>query len=247
MGKSRNRNEQFENLKRLKAEFNEKGEPVLSMDTKKKELIGEFSRPGESLYGVEAQVSLDHDFESQATGKAIPHGLYDDKHKRGYITIGTSRETSEFICENIKRWWLTIGLVLYPLARMLLILCDGGGGNSSRHYIFKEDLTKLASEIGLDIRIAHYPPYCSKWNPIEHKLFPHVEHAIRGSNFTRVEQLRDSIKRTKTKTGLKVDVEINDKVYETGRKVAEDFKENMAIQFDAYLPNWNYVAKAVCN
>jgi hypothetical protein len=244
LGRSRNRNEQFENIERVKSEFLERGEPVISMDTKKKELMGEFSRPRDSLYGTEAQVSLDHDFESQATGKAIPHGLYDEKHKRGYITIGTSRETSEFICDNIKKWWLTVGMVLYPLARMLLILCDGGGSNSSRHYIFKEDLVRLASEIGLDIRIAHYPPYCSKWNSIEHKLFPHVSNALRGANFRSVEQLSESIKRTKTKTGLKVDVDINDKVYERGRKVKEDFKETMAIQFDDYLPNWNYTAKA---
>lgn len=165
------------------------------------------------------------------------------KENSGYITIGKSSDTSEFVCDNIKNWWFKIGIVLYPFVKHLLILCDGGGSNSSRHYIFKEDLMKLAMTIGVNIRIAHYPPYCSKWNPIEHKLFPHVSKAIRGANITSIKMLGDQIKRTKTKTGLKVKVNISKKTYNSGRKVQDGFKEDMPIEFDEYLPKWNYVAK----
>jgi hypothetical protein len=139
---------------------------------------------------------------------------------------------------------LTIGILLYPLAHYILILCDGGGSNSSRHYIFKEDLERLAKTIGIDIRIAHYPPYCSKWNPIEHRLFSQMSKAMVGAKMTSIEEMAKRIERTKTKTGLKVIVDINDKVYETGRKYSDQYKENMKIEFDDFLPQWNYMAKA---
>ncbi len=242
MGVSKNRNEQFENIAKIKDSFEKKGYPVISVDTKKKEAIGEYSRSGDSLYGKEAQTTLDHDFKTADSQTAVPHGIYDVKENAGYITIGKSSDTSEFVCDNIKNWWFKIGITLYPFVKCLLILCDGGGSNSSRHYIFKEDLMKLAMTIGINIRIAHYPPYCSKWNPIEHKLFPYVSKAIRGANITSVKMLEKHIKRTKTKTGLKVEVAISKKTYNSGRKVQDGFKENMPIEFDAYLPKWNYVA-----
>lgn len=219
------------------------GYPVISVDTKKKEAIGEYSRPSDSLYGKEAQITLDHDFKTADNQTAVPHGIYDVKENAGYITIGTSSDTSEFVCDNIKNWWLKIGILLYPFAKYLLILCDGGGSNSSRHYIFKEDLKKLAMHIGVNIRIAHYPPYCSKWNPIEHKMFPHVSKAIRGANMTSVKMLGEYINRTKTKIGLSVEVNISKKIYTLKRKVQNGFKENMPIEFDGYLPKWNYVAR----
>jgi len=139
---------------------------------------------------------------------------------------------------------LTIGIFIYPIASYILILCDGGGSNSSRHYIFKEDLEKLANTIGIDIRIAHYPPYCSKWNPIEHRLFSQMSKAMAGSKLMDLEDMEKRIKRTKTKTGLKVIVDINENVYTKGRKYSLGYKENMTIEFDTYLPRWNYTAKA---
>lgn len=205
--------------------------------------MGEYSRPNDALYGIEAQTTLDHDFKKKDTVMGTPHGIYDMQENTGYITLNTSSDTSEFVCDNIKNWWFPFGILLYPLASRLLILCDGGGSNSSRHYIFKEDLEKLATIIGIDIRIAHYPPYCSKWNPIEHRLFPHVSNAMRGANFTTIEMMSDSIQRTKTKTGLKVTVNTTNKVYETGRKADKEYKNNMGIEFDAYLPKWNYMAR----
>ena len=246
MGVSKNRNEQFENIDKIKAGFEAEGYPVISVDTKKKELLGEYSRSNDSLYGQEPQITLDHDFKTKQSQLAIPHGIYDEKENTGYITIGKSSDTSEFVCDNIKNWWFKIGRLLYPFAKYILILCDGGGSNSSRHYIFKEDLHKLALAIGIDIRVAHYPPYCSKWNPIEHKLFPYVSKAIRGANITNVKMLGEQIKRTKTKTGLKVTVNISKKTYSPGRKTKDGFKEAMPIEFDDYLPQWNYVAKSCC-
>lgn len=196
------------------------------------------------MYGIEAEETLDHDFKTKETKTGIPHGIYDIGQNTGYITLNTSCDTSEFVCDNIKNWWLKIGILLYPLAHYILILCDGGGSNSSRHYIFKEDLERLAKTLGIDIRIAHYPPYCSKWNPIEHRLFSQMSKAMVGLKLMDLEDMAKRIQRTKTKTGLKVIVNINEKVYTKGRKYSIGYKENLAIEFDAFLPKWNYVAKA---
>ena len=156
--------------------------------------------------------------------------------------MGTSKETSQFACDCLRNWWLHQGLYDYPSATSILILCDGGGSNSSRHYIFKQDLQNLVDELGIEIRIAHYPPYTSKYNPIEHRLFPHVTRACQGVIFTSVELVKALVEKTRTSTGLSVSVQIIDKVYETGRKVADDFKDTMHIVFDDFLPQWNYTA-----
>lgn len=214
------------------------------MDTKNKEPLGEYSRNNDALYGIEAEITLDHDFKTKDTKTLIPHGIYDVIENTGYLTLNTSCDTSEFVCDNIKKWWMTIGIFLYPLANYIFVLCDGGGSNSSRHFIFKEDLERLAIELGIDIRIAHYPPYCSKWNPIEHRLFSQVSRAMIGSKLLDIEDAKNRIERTKTSTGLKVVVEINEKTYTKGRKYDVDYKENIKIKFDDILPKWNYVAKA---
>src|SRR2546421_12849617 len=145
------------------------------------------------------------------------------------MTLNTSKDTSEFCCDCVKDWWETHGKIQYPEASSILILADGGGSNSSRQYIFKEDLQKLANEIGIEIRIAHYPPYTSKYNPIEHRLFPHLTRACQGVIFHSVELVKGLMERAKTSTGLAVTVDILDKVYQTGRKYAADFKETMRI------------------
>lgn len=244
-GSCENRNEQFENIAHKVAQFRAAGAPVISMDTKKKELIGSYSRGNDALYGTKAEATNDHDFKTKDTQVGIPHGIYDELHKQGQIMIGNSHDTSQFSCAAIRNWWYKIGCILYPFALRLLILCDGGGSNNSRHYIFKEDLQKLACEIGLDITIAHYPPYCSKWNPIEHRLFPHVSAALRrGATLESIEHMAEKIRRTKTKTGINVSVFIDQNEYPTGRKYVQGFKENNQIYFDDYLPNWNYTAKA---
>jgi hypothetical protein len=185
---------------------------------------------------------LDHDFQSLAQGMIIPHGIYDIKRNEGYLTLGTSHDTSEFSCECIKTWWETYGRHLYPNATSILMLADGGGSNSSRHYIFKEDLQRLANEIRIEIRMAHYPPYTSKYNPIEHKLFCHVTRACAGAVFTSIEVAKWFIDKTSTSKGLRVFTSIKDKVYKTARKASEDFKKNSPIVFDECLGKWNYRA-----
>ncbi len=235
------RNAQFENIARLKQEYLQAGDPVISMDTKKKELLGNFYREGK-LYTREVIGVFDHDFPSAGDGVVFPHGLYDVGQNRGHINLGTSHETSEFACDSLQRWWTTQGRKQYPHAKRLLLLCDGGGSNSARRHVFKEALEALAQRLGLEIRVAHYPPYCSKYNPIEHRLFPHVTRACQGVVFHSVEIVKTLMEKTSTSTGLHVTVDILDKVYETGRKCAEGFKHNMKILFDDFLPQWNYRA-----
>jgi len=240
-GHTENRNEQFENIERLKQEYKEAGNPIISIDTKKKEYIGNLYRAGK-LYTTEAIEVLDHDFPDLADGVIIPHGIYDIQRNEGFINLGNSRDTTEFACDSLRQWWEQVGKLYYAFATSILLLCDGGGSNSSNYYIFKEDLQKLANEIGIEIRIAHYPPYTSKYNPIEHRLFPHVTRACEGVIFTSIELVKSLIEKTSTKTGLKVIVNLIDKVYDKGRKVIDGFKENLPIIFDEYLPKWNYRA-----
>ena len=236
-----NRNAQFERIAELRTLYDAKGNPVVSVDTKKKELIGNLFREGK-IYTTETVEVFDHDFPSLAEGVAIPHAIYDIAHNEGYVIIGTSRDTSEFACDSIRYWWDNFGKAHYPNADSILMLMDGGGSNSSRHYIFKQDLQALADEIGIEIRIAHYPPHTSKWNPIEHRLFPHITRSLQGMVLTTHQLAKELIEKTTTKSGLKVFSSIFNRVYETGRKVAEGFKESMRIIFDDNLAPWNYVA-----
>ena len=186
---------------------------------------------------------FDHDWKSLAQGVAIPHGLYDLTLNVGYVQIGTSHETSQFACDSIRYWWQQHGIFHDQSANSILLLCDGGGSNSSRQYLFKQDLQTLVNELGIEIRIAHYPPYTSKYNPIEHRLFPHLTRVCQGVIFDSVEMVKDLMAKAKTRTGLTVLTTVLDGVYKTGRKVTEDFKQTMEIVFDDYLPQWNYTAQ----
>jgi hypothetical protein len=236
-----NRNAQFENIARLKKEYLDAGLPVISMDTKKKELLGDFFRDGK-IDTRETIETNDHDFVSMGAGTVIPHGLYDVGKNKGFIHLNTSHDTSELACDSLAAWWDQQGRDDYPRAEKLLLLCDGGGSNSATMYLFKEDLQKLATRLGIEIRVAHYPPYCSKHNPIEHRLFPHLTRACRGVIFQTLETVRYYMAKAETTTGLKVRVSILEKVYDTGRKYATGFKKTMKIVFDKVLPKWNYRA-----
>jgi len=207
----------------------------------KKELIGNFYRNGK-VYCKEAIKVNDHDFPSLSKGSIIPHGIYDVNKNEGYVTLGISKDTSAFSCDCLINWWNTNGLKNYPDATSILIITDGGGSNSSRYYIFKEELEKCANIIGIEIRIAHYPPYTSKYNPIEHKLFCHIQRSFEGVVFESYEIVKELVEKTKTSKGLKVFASISSKVYESGKKATEGFKDNMKIIFDEFLPNWNYRA-----
>jgi len=240
------RNAQFENIARLKRGYLEAGDPVISMDTKKKELLGNFYRDGR-LYTREVIGTFDHDFPSAADGVVIPHGLYDVGRNLGHVNLGTSHDTSQFACDSIERWWERHGRRQYPHAKRLLLLCDGGGSNSASRYVFKEELQELADRLGLEVRVAHYPPYCSKYNPIEHRLFPHVTRACQGVVFHTVQIVKALVEKTKTSKGLAVTADVIDKAYETGCKCAKGFKQNMRIVFDDLLPKWNYRAVPTVN
>ena len=241
MGRHPDRDAQFHNIVRLKQQYLDAGQPVISIDTKKKEHLGNFYRDGRLYTRDEIQV-LDHDFPSAADGIVIPHGIYDVRRNQGHLNLGSTHDTSEFACDSVALWWEQHGKVEYPQAKRLLILCDGGGSNSANRHVFKEELQKLASRLELEIRVAHYPPYCSKYNPIEHRLFPHVTRACQGVVFHTIEIVKQLMERTRTAQGLQVTVALLEKAYETGRKCAADFKQTMKLVFDEFLPKWNYRA-----
>ena len=241
MGSHPDRNAQFENIARLKKEYLDAGLPVISIDTKKKELLGNFYREG--VIETQATIAVnDHDFSSKGQGTLIPHGIYDVAKNLGYLHLNMSHDTTELACDSVEAWWQEHGRQQYPNAKKLLMLCDGGGSNSASKYVFKEDLQALTNRLGLSIRVAHYPPYCSKYNPIEHRLFPHVTRACKGVIFQTPEIAQRAMEKAGTTTGLKVAVGWLNKVYETGRKYAASFKKTMKIVFDDYLPKWNYSA-----
>jgi hypothetical protein len=239
MGSHEDRDAQFQNIARIKAEYFATPNPILSIDTKKRELLGTFYRDGK-VYSKQSLLAYDHDFPSYAEGVVIPYGLYDLKRNFGYVNLGTSYDTSEFACDSVAWWWEQYGRQLYPDARSVCLLCDGGGSNSANKYLFKEDLQGLSDRLGLEIRVTHYPPYCSKYNPIERRMFCHVTRACQGVLFDSVATVKRLIEKTRTATGLGVIVGVLGKVYQRGRKYAEGFKDSMKILFDAVMPKWNY-------
>ncbi len=237
----KHRDQQFQNIARLRSVYMASADPILSIDTKKKELLGNFYRNGK-LYTKEELRTLDHDFPSDAEGVIIPHGLYDLKRNHGHLNLGTSRDTSRFACDSMAAWWYRHGLAHSPRATSLLLLCDGGGSNAANRYVFKAGLQELANRLRIEIRVAHYPPGCSKYNPIEHRLFPHVTRACQGVVFVSLPLVKELMERTRTKTGLSVTVDILPAIYPAGEKAPAGFKETMKIAFDTLLPKWNYRA-----
>lgn len=242
LGMRPNRNEQFEKIANLKQHFMNVGLPVLSIDTKKKEPLGNFYRAGQ-YYDKRHRRVNDHDFTSHAEAIVVPHGIYDIADNFGYLSLGLSKDTSAFVCDNVEHFWQTDLQWKYPHSNWLLLLCDGGGSNNSRHYIVKQDFYNLAQKLDLNILVAHYPPYCSKWNPIEHKLFCHVHRAWEGSVFQNIQIVKELAEMTSTSKGLQVKVWINHKNYQTKRVVNPDFKNNINqyVKFDEDLPKWNYL------
>jgi hypothetical protein len=240
-GHSPDRDAQFQLIAALKAKYLDAGNPVLSFDTKAKERLGQLYRKGRVWTG-HAFRAFDHDFPSWATGVVIPHGIYDLARNCGHINLGLSHDTSQFACDSLRWYWEHIGQRFYPGSTSLLLTCDCGGSNSANQYLFKHDLQALADDLGIEIRVAHYPSYCSKYNPIERRFFPHVGRACQGLLFDTLETVVRLMRNATTTTGLKTTVNVIRRVYETGRQVAEDFKTAMPILFDDLLPKWNYRA-----
>jgi Rhodopirellula transposase DDE domain len=239
MGHFPQRDEQFQIIAGLKQQYLDSGDPIFSIDAKKKEYLGNFFREGRVL-STGNLPTYDHDFHGDGGGHVVSHGIFDTTRNTGHITLGLSYETSEFACDSFALYWNRYGQRAYPRARSILWLCDGGGSNNARHYIFKEDLQKLVNKIGVPIRVAHYPPYCSKYNPIERRMFSHVTRACQGVIFHTVDIVKRMIERTWTSEGLSVTVAVITKAYEKGREASARFMQAFPIQFDDRLPLLNY-------
>ena len=241
LGHHGGRNRQFEIIAQYREEFLNSPDPIISMDSKHKEFLGLLFRVGR-LYTTHAQKALDHDFPSSAIGVLYPHGFYDLKRNLGHLNVGLSHDTSRFACDSIAYWWKTHGRPAYPEARRLLLLCDGGGSNATNRYVFKYHLERLADRLGLEIRVTHYPPYCSKYNPIEHRFFPHVTRACQGLLLTSLQVAVTAMLRTSTKKGLKTTVHVRAGDYPLKEGYPEEYPDTMKIHFDEELPAWNYRA-----
>jgi hypothetical protein len=213
--------------------------PILSIDCKKKERLGNLYRNGK-CYCTQAVRVYDHDYEHLSEGKVIPHGIYDLQANRGYISIGSSSETADFVVDNLLWWWREYGIHQYPDAKNILLLCDAGGANSYRHFIFKHRLMAFAKETGLSVIVSHYPPYCSKWNPIEHRLFSQVHKAMEGVVFSDYQTVQKLIEQTSTKTGLTVVVRLNTKEYRTAIKIDKNQLDINRIAHHPIIPELNY-------
>lgn len=233
------RDKQFSILNAKVNQFKKSDNPVISMDTKRKEPLGQLFRPGK-VYCNRAIEVHDHTNDNLINGKVIPHGIYDIKQNEAHINIGTSHETAEFLCDSLQNWWETKGKIDYPNATEILILCDAGGANSWRIHVFKLEMQRLSNMLKIKIVICHYPPYASKWNPIEHRVFPHVTRAMDGIMLHTHEQVKNLIAKTRTKTGLKVTTNIIDKVYKLGRVVSKKLLELINITYDVEVPGLNY-------
>ena len=186
--------------------------------------------------------AYDHDFPTFADGQIVPYGIHDTQANNGYLVLGNSHDTSQFACDSFELVWRKYLREQYPETDTIAILCDGGGSNSSSHKIVKQDFMELASRTGLDIIVMHYPPYCSKFNPIEHRLFAAISRSWSGASLMSARDAKKRAESTTTSKGLTVHVDINDKEYETKRKVGETYKDEVArrIVFDTKLPKWNY-------
>jgi hypothetical protein len=245
MGHHPDRNAPCANMARIRREYEAAGDAVIAIETTKKEWLGNVHRAG-TTFTPETVETFDHDFGSAGQGKLMPHGMYDLVHKPAHMHLTTSHDTSAWCCDSVALWWEEAGRMASPQAKRLLVRGDGGGSNSATQYLCKEDLQGRAKRVGLEVRVAHSPPYCSKHNPIEHQVFPHITRACQGVIFHTVDIAQHCIERTKPTTGLGVTVRLLDKVYQTGRTYAVDFKHTMKIVFDDYLPKWNYRAVPEC-
>jgi hypothetical protein len=238
------RNAQFEYINRQVMGFQKRQQPVVSVDTKKKELVGEFKNPGEEWQpqGQPEEVKV-HDFPDKKLGKAIPYGIYDLACNEGWVSVGIDHDTGEFACASIQRWWYEMGSKRFPRATELMITADGGGSNSSRNRLWKKSLQSLADELQMTLKVCHFPPGTSKWNKIEHRLFCFITKNWRGRPLTTYEVIVNLIASTTTKTGLTVRAALDTHQYETGIEVSDEELERLRITRAEFHGEWNYSIK----
>ncbi len=237
------RDQQFEHIHEQRAEHRTKGHPVLSIDTKKKELIGNFKNPGQ-IWCQEADPVNVYDFRRDAIGRAVPYGLYDQQRNHGIVYVGQSADTPAFAVDNIVHWCQTERLEHYPAATHLLLEADSGGSNGYRSRVWKRDLQeKVADAFGLIITVCHYPTGASKWNPIEHRLFSEISKTWAGCPLRSFDLVLHYIRDTKTETGLTVQAHLVTKTYETGVKVPDEEMDALNIEYHDVCPQWNYTIR----
>ena len=235
------RDGQFRYIDERVREFQAAGQPVVSVDTKKKENLGRYRNGGREWRpeGQPEQVNV-HDFPDAELGKAIPYGVYDVAANAGWVSVGSDHDTSEFAVETLRRWWRKMGRAAYPQARRLLITCDGGGSNSSRGRLWKLELQGLADELGLRVSVCHFPPGTSKWNKIEHRMFSHITQNWRGRPLVCREVVVNLIGAVTTKQGLRIQSELDENSYESGKKVTDEEMQQLSIERADFHGEWNY-------
>lgn len=235
------RNAQFEFINARAEDAIRNEQPVISVDTKKKELVGQYKNGGKEIRpkGEPEQVKV-YDFVDKELGRANPYGVYDITNNIGWVSVGTDHDTASFAVSTIRRWWFGMGKALYPFARELLITADGGGSNGSRVRLWKVELQKLADELGIPIRVSHFPPGTSKWNKIEHRLFSYISMNWRGKPLVSHETIVNLIAATTTRKGLKVKAELDDGLYPKGIKISDEELEAVRIFREDFHGEWNY-------
>ena len=238
------RNRQFEFINDKAKLFLSSGDPVVSIDAKKKELVGDFKNNSSVCKKSKSPTKvLNCDFPLKELGKVTPFGVYDVNRNEGFVNLGISKDTAEFAIESVSRWWLTIGKKTYPQAHGLYINCDGGGSNGSRNRLFKYQLQQFADQSRLEVHVSHFPPGTSKWNKVEHRLFCYISSSWRGKPRISVETIINLIGNTTTTTGLKVICVKDDNKYEIGIKVSDADFERINIERDKTCPVWNYIIR----
>jgi hypothetical protein len=238
------RNAQFEHINRQAKSFQRAGEPVVSVDTKKKELVGDFANRGKEWQPAGTPVPVRvHDFIDAKLGKAVPYGVYDVMRNEGWVNVGIDHDTSEFAVESLRRWWRRMGCRAYPDATRLLITADGGGSNGHRTRLWKVELQHFADESGLDLTVAHYPPGTSKWNKIEHRMFCHITENWRGRPLESVETIVSLIGNTTTKTGLRIKATLDKNSYAKGITVSDVELAGVNVRPNRFHGDWNYTIR----
>jgi Rhodopirellula transposase DDE domain len=238
------RNAQFEHINTKVVAAQASGQPVISVDTKKKELVGNYKNGGTDYRpkGRPERVKV-HDFEDKALGKVVPYGVYDVTANAGWVNVGITSDTAEFAVQSIREWLQRMGRKRYPRAHELTITADGGGSNGSRVRLWKVELQKLADETGLALKVHHYPPGTSKWNKIEHRLFCHITQNWRGRPLTDRLAVVELIAATTTKAGLRVESALDPRTYQKGIKVSDVEMQSLDIEGDQFHPEWNYTIR----
>jgi hypothetical protein len=241
-GQHPDRNAQFEYLNTQAQRFQRRGQPVISVDTKKKELVGDFKNPGQEWHpqGEPEDVRV-HDFKDPDLGKAIPYGVYDVTHNQGWVSVGIDHDTAYFAAASIRRWWQAMGAQRFPRATELLLTADGGGSNSSRSRLWKVALQELADEVGLKLTVSHFPPGTSKWNKVEHRLFCFITQNWRGRPLVSHQTIVNLIASTTSQNGLLVKAALDRATYETGIKVSDEQMAKLNLKRADFHGDWNYV------